>query len=264
MEPLSALRRRGHWTRSSILALLLREPGLSRAALARRLDLTVQAVAVQVRDLLETGLLAEDPRLRVAPLGVQRLGEDVALLGDATERLRAPLSRFDVLSAVAGSGIRAGQEVGLFMEDGELVAYPGRDGPSRGVAVGDARARDEVLVQGAQGVVELRPGRIDVVRVPEPTQGGTAAVDARRLDEPGDALVGAVGTGAAILAARLGRLDLRFAAAEAALNAAQRGLDVRLYVSGDQVADALRVLEAGGRGPARVEVRLQEAPLKAA
>lgn len=257
MDALAALRSRGRWTRAAILSTLLREPGTSRSAMARRLGLTAQAVSVQVQELATEGLV-EAAGLRLTPAGVQALQQDAEALADATARLRAPLASLDVLSAVAATRIHAGDGVGLWMEGGELVADPARFGASRGVAENAATRGDEVRVRGAQGMVELRPGSIDVIRVPEPARGGVAAVDRGSIPKlPPDSVVAALGTGAAILAHQLGRLDIRFAAAEGALNAAQRGLHVRLYVSGDQVADALRVIEAGRS----VDVSVMDAPV---
>lgn len=259
MDALASLRERGRWTRASILSLLVREPGLTRSALGVRLGLTAQAVSVQVAEMAAAGWVGGEP-LSVTPRGIQLLGEEVDALREATLRLREPLETFDVISAQASARIAAGQPVGLWMAEGDLVADPSRLGPSVGVADNDASEGDEVRVQGAQGVVDLVPGRVTVVRVPEPAAGGVAAVDLRRIEGTGPGeIVAALGTGAAILARRLGRLDIRFAAAEASLNAAQRGLDVRLYVSATQAADALRVLERG-----RIPVSIHDAPVNQA
>ncbi len=244
-----------------MLSLMAERPGISRSAMARQLDLTTQAVSVQAQELLDAGLAVDDDGLRPTPQGIEMLHGDTEALTAAVQGLRAPVADIETLSAVASTHIQAGQVVGLWMRGGDLVADPARVGNSRGIAVAAAAPGDEVCVRNPQGVVELTPGTIHIIRVPEPDQGGIATVAMGALS-PHHGLVAAVGTGATILARRMGRLDMPFAGADAALNAAQRGLDVRLYVSGDQVADALRVIEAGNRGPLQVTVSVEDAPKK--
>ncbi len=261
MDPRSALRERGRWTRASMLSLMAERPGISRSAIARQLGLTTQAVSVQAQELVEAGLASDEDGLRPTPQGIEMLHGDTEALIAAVQGLRAPVADIETLSAVAAAPIQSGQVVGLWMRNGDLMADPAHVGTSRGIAVAAAAHGDEVCVRNPQGVVELTPGTIHVIRVPEPDQGGLATV-AMQARIPHTGLVASVGTGATILARRMGRLDMPFAGAEGALNAAQRGIDVRLYVSGDQVADALRVIEAGNRGPLRVTVSVEDAPKK--
>lgn len=252
MDPRAILRERGRWTKASILSMLSESPGLSRSDMARRLGLTAQAVSVQVHELLDAELVHDDGGLHPTPAGIEALHGDAEALGQAASGLAAPLAAMDVISAVAAGPIREGQTVGLWMRDGDLVADPDQIGASRGTARAGAAVGGEVLVDAPEGITEHQPGRIQVVIVPEPGDGGIAAAT---KPPKWSGLVAAVGTGASIMARRLGRLDIPFAGAEGALNAAQRGLDVRLFVSADLVSDALRIIEADRSG---IQVRVLE------
>lgn len=257
LHRLAPLRDRGRWTQTAILALLLERPR-SRSSLARHLDLTPQGVSAQVKQAIDAGLLREtDEGPAVTPAGVQQVRDGCDRLAAALDAMRAPLAAVETVSAVAAADIEAGQVVGLWMRHGDLVADPGRIGQSRGQARTDAHAGTEAIVSHLEGVVDLAPGTVTVARVPGPGDGGIGAVDEAGLAHllPAADRFGAVGTGAAVLARRRGRLDFEFGAAEAARNAAERGLDTLLYVSRDRFTEVMRVLEGD------VNVRVVEAPL---
>ncbi len=190
---------------------------------------------------------------------------------DALDVLGERLAVIQVTSAVAAAPVRPGDEVGLFMHEGDLAAKPGRTAPSRGMARNGARNGEEVIVGDLKGMVDLEPGRLTVITVPSPEEGGVARVDAAALrtrlrGRPKPDRVGAHGTGARILARSLtkegaGRLDFEFAADRAAFNAAERGLDVHLYCSRDRLPDLTETLERLNADTLRrVPVDLLEAP----
>ncbi len=254
MDVRGALRERGRWTRAAIVSVATECPGISRSAVAKRLGVTVQAVSVQAQELVESGLLADDGGLRPTPEGIAALQADSAALQAAAKQLAGPLAEMDVISAVAARRIPAGRRVGLWMRSGDLVADPDEVGPCHGTASNDAEAGDEVRVRAPQGITPFTPGTIELLVVPDAKDGGIDAVDTARI-QPWDGLVAAVGTGASILARQHGALDLPYAGAEAAKNAAQRGQSVRVYVAASLASDAMDAL-------AGLDVRIQDAPRK--
>jgi predicted transcriptional regulator len=265
------LRDRTGITRLLILSELERKPGTTLSDAAKALGVTVQAVSAHAKSLAASGWLHSDEGLyRATPRGLQALHEGVRHLHDAVSALAAPLDVIQVTSAVAAAPIAAGDTVGLFMEEGDLAARPGKDAPSRGRARHAAKAGEEVVVTDLQGMVRLEPGRLTLVSVPGPAEGGTARVDAAALRKalsrkPGTRL-GAHGTGARVLARSLQkggpwRLDFEFAADHAAFNAAERGLDVLLLVSRDRLAEVMESFERlNAQTLRRVPVELLEAP----
>lgn len=263
---LKLLRDKAGVTRLLILAELEREPGTTLSDIAGKLDVTVQAVSAYAKQMADDGLLAPDGPHRVSPKGLQTLHEGVRQLRAAIDAVATPLAVIRVASAIAATKIKENDRVGLVMQAGELHAKARTRAASMGRALADADVGDEVVVGDLTGLVELTPGRIRVVALPSPMEGGIARVDVPRLrgmlkELPRADKVGALGTGARVLASRLGPLDLDFAAARAAFNAAERGLDVRLFVTRDRLPEAMQAFEQGNAGTLkRVGVELVEAP----
>lgn len=252
--------------------LVLRELAFapsSLRAVASRLAITVQAVSVHAQRLASEGLLEKgDDGYVVTAKGTQALHEGFGDLKRTIDETIARMAVVRVTSAVAASAVRAGEGVGLFMEKGELVAYPRRRSPSTGIAAHDAAEGDELQVRDLAGVVELRPGRIFVLRVPAPEEGGSRVVSLRRLKallrEKAFApdRVGAVGTPARVLARRAGHPpDLEFAPVEAGFHAAELGLAVLLLVSREHLKEALATIDArNARTLERVPVEILDCP----
>lgn len=263
-----ALRDKAGITRLLVLAELQKDPGATLSDVAEQLDVTVQAVSTYAKGLVADGLLESStgPH-RVTPRGLQALHEGVRRLRSAVDAVATPLSVIRTTSAVAATKVRAGERVGLVMQDGDLAARARARASSMGRALNDAEPGEEVVVTELSGLVDLAPGRIHVVAVPGPLEGGVTRVDLPRLramlkEAPKPDKTGAVDTGARILARRLaGQVDFEFAAERAAFNAAERGLRVRLFVSRERLPDAMRAFEEQNAGTLRrVGIDLLEAP----
>jgi predicted transcriptional regulator len=160
------------------------------------------------------------------------------------------------------------EEVALWMEEGDLVARPGK-GASRGRTQNAARKGHEVVVGELRGLVPLAPGALTLISLPSPEEGGVARVDRAGLEailkrRAAPARRGALGTGAQVLGTSLwGKVDFLFAADAAAFNAAERGLGVTLLVTRDRLAEAMQALERRNAATLRrVPIELVEAPEK--
>ncbi len=258
------LRDKAAVTRLLILAEMEREPGVTLSEVASRLDVTVQAVSAYAKDLVAEGAL--DAEHALTPQGRASLHEGVRQMRAAVDAVATPLSVIRVTSAVAATRIKAGDRVGLVMQEGDLAAKARLRASSTGRALRDAEAGEEVVVGDLAGLVELEPGRIHVVAVPGPQEGGIARVDLPRLrgalkEMPRADKVGAVGTGARLLARRLGEVHFEFAAERAAFNAAERGLSARLFVSRDRLPQVMQAFEEQNQGTLRrVPVDAWDAP----
>lgn len=263
---LKLLRDKAEVTRLLILAEMEREPGATLSDIAAKLDVTVQAVSAYAKELVSDGLLLEEGPHRVTSKGLQTLHEGVRQLRAAVDAVATPLAVIRVASAIAATKIKENERVGLVMQGGDLHARARFRAASTGRALGDADVGEEVVVGDLTGLVELAPGKITLIALPSPMEGGTARVDVARLrgmlkELPRADKIGALGTGARVLAARLGSIDFDFAAARAAFNAAERGLDVRLFVSRDRLPEAMQAFEQGNAGTLkRVSIELVEAP----
>lgn len=272
MDPLTRVdRERKRLTELLVLREILLAPSSLRGV-ATRLGVTVQAVSVHVRRMTKAGLVERgDAGYQPTAPGIQALQEGFRDLKRSVDDTLARMTVVKATSAVAGNAIREGDRVGLLMEAGVLVARTGRGASSTGVAVHDAADGEEVLVRDLAGVVDLRPGRLVVLRVPAPEEGGSRRVAPRKLRallrERGvhPDRVAALGTPARVLSARLQLAPpLDFAPVEAAFHAAELGLSVVLLVSRELVKDALAVLDARNeRTLVRVPIEILDAPAEA-
>lgn len=267
MDP-TILRDRTYLTRLLILKELLARPEAPLREVADALDVTPQAVSQHAKQLEQDGLLiSHDGKRDVTTEGVQVLQEGLQRLKRVVDQAAESVRVVRRATAEAASPIRQGQRVGLFMEDGRLVARADRTSTSMGRAAVDAAAGEEVIVDELSGVVPLEPGRIAIVRLPGPEDGGGRAADAdavvQWIEQRGlPDRVAAIGTGARILARRLGfEVTIEFAAARAAFHAAELGLNVAVFVESDQMLDALSVLDAlNEEAKRRIPVETFEAP----
>ena len=236
-------------------------------SLAEKLDLSVQGVSGYLATLTEEGLVHRENGIYTTTMaGVEALHDRLRELREFVERSYTETRILDMTSALAGEPIQAGDEVGLFMEGGRLVAYPGRESSSRGRSLQSVARGEDVAVVDLEGMVELEPGTITVLRIPGSAQRGTAAVDlaeAQRLvSSHEDGIVGVSDVVARVLSKKLNITpDFEFASVATAHEAAQRGVDVLLISSQDSSSDVITGLEAANEGSERpVAYRVVDLP----
>lgn len=249
-SPARVLRDLGSSTRLLILLELTRRRTQRLRDLAPQLGMTVQGASEYVRAMAREGLVRViGGEYRATVKGVDYLHENFQALRDFVDLSAKDVSIIDVTAAVAGAAVARGDPVGLFMENGELVAYPRRASPSKGIAVHAAARGEDLGVRGLQGIVRLRPGRISIRRIPSIREGGTRHLgDPRKHSASGD-VVAVTDAVAAVAARKLGlAVDIRYAAVAASIEAAQRGRNVLLLCSEEVVADAVAAIEDANAG----------------
>jgi len=243
------LRNLGESTRLLILLETSMRHHAVQRTIAGAVGMTVQGVSDYLRSMEEDGLIqVADGEYRPTIEGIRVLQEGFRELRDFVDRTSKGISIIDVTAAIAGNRIERGETVGLFMEGGDLVAYSGRDSPSRGRAVASADRGEDAGIAQLEGIVALTPGRISLLRIPSPVDGGSRRVDllrARRVLKRVDAdVVAILDAPAKALATKLRvRPDIRFAPIPASIEAAERGLDVALILPEDRVAGVVVAIE---------------------
>ncbi len=237
-------------TKLLILLEITRSRHTRLRPLADKLDLTVQAVSEYVKGMRREGLIHRVGGVyRATKKGVELLHARFSQLKEFVDSSMGDLRIIGVASAMAGEDVREGDRVGLFMERGRLTAYPRREAKSRGRALQDARRGEDVALADLEGIVELRPGRLLVLRLPSAQAGGTRAVEPARVkDRLGSFhpdLVAATDPIAVAFAQKMAwPVDLEFGPAEASIDAALRGLNVLLITASPQFEEVTKGLEA--------------------
>lgn len=227
---MQVLRSKGLATRLLVLYELLQREHSKLTTIAVRVGISVQAVSEYVHGLEKGGLVAEQRGAwRPTTKGVQFLHDH---LRDLETWLRDSMARLRIVQrtlALAEGSVAEGDPVGLFMREGRLVARRRAESSSRGVALTTAGDGEAVLVGDLEGIIELRPGRITVVKLPAPGAATKAAAERLRglaRKEEG-ARVAALDAQGLAFAAKAGlAVDLEFAPVEACLDAASKGCAV--------------------------------------
>jgi len=228
-HPLRDLKRN---TELLILIELVRAPSIKLREIAGNLGITVQAVSQYIAAMKKEGLLREKAgTVRATRKGMQIAQEHFVGLKKEIDGVLKRIAVIDTCVAIAGKKIVKGQKVGLLMEDGMLMSYPGRQSSSTGVALESADEGDDVLVGQLEGIVDMDLGRLLIIEAPAEADGGSKTADVNRMREKLDQsspglLVAGDATGAALLMKASGELFTIHAPVESAMSALARGVDV--------------------------------------
>lgn len=238
--------------RASTRLLFLYEVTTSRhtrlRTIAERLGMTVQGASEYAHGLERDGLLSfVDGEYRATKKGIESLHDGLLELRGFINRAGREMAFVETTAAMAGNAIRRGDRLGLFMEEGVLVAYSRRPSPSIGIAVHDASKGEAIAVRDLEGIVALRPGRIVIARVSPPVIGGRglhAAPTKRVLQDTKEFVVAALDVGGLVAAKELGlRPRIEFGVVPAAVDAAGRGVNVLLLTPEERAAEAVQAIE---------------------
>ena len=227
------------------------QPNIQQKAIAQKLGLTPQAISDYIRELLREGLVASQGRsvYRVTTEGVDWLLKMARDLHDYLTSVNRVITDVAVWTALADADLTAGQRVGLEMKGGLLVAVPPVKAKARAVAVTDARRGEDVGVSNIEGLIELQPGPITIVRVPAVQRGGSRAIDPARLKHEASSisLVGAIGMEALAALKRAGVTQyLFYGVKEAAVEAAGSGLPCLVVCVEAEVMSLVALLQEHG------------------
>lgn len=228
-------------TKILILLELTRTRHSRLKGLADKLDLTVAGISEYVGGMTEEGLVKHvGGEYRATRKGVVFLQERFRTLRTFVESSGREMAIIEETVALAGEDVSEGDKVGLFMENGGLVARR-RASPSTGVAVIAAKRGDPVRVRDLEGIVDLRPGKISIARLTGRTTANGGRRVFRRVRPDVVAAFDLRGQGIAAKLAVDRRIE--FAVVPGSIEAAQRGLNVLLLCPEDRVAEVVAAIE---------------------
>jgi len=215
-----------------ILVEVVESPSAKLKDIAENLGITVQAVSQYIAAMKKEGLVkGTGGRLKPTRRGMQILQEHFTGLKVEVDGILRRIRVVDTCVAIAGADVKKGSEIGLVMEDGMLMAYPGRSSPSAGTALEEAREGDDLLVGKLEGIVDLRLGQLLLLEVPSEHEGGSKSSDVARARErieqlsPGLLVAGDL-AGASLLSKATEELFTIHAPVESAMSALSKGVDV--------------------------------------
>lgn len=228
-----------------ILAELLLSQSAKQKDIAENLGITVQAVSQYLASMRREGLIRErGGGMMPTRKGMQLAQEHFNSLKREVDGILRKIAVIDSCVAIAGKKIRKGESVGLVMEDGMLMAYPGKEASSTGESIEDADEGDDVLVSQLEGIVDLELGRLLIVEAPSEESGGSKGASFERVRDKIDEfspglLVAGDATGAALLMKTSGEFFTIHAPVESSMSALSKGVDVVFCGTRDSVDQIL-------------------------
>ncbi|KAA0002447.1 MAG: winged helix-turn-helix transcriptional regulator [Thermoplasmata archaeon] len=217
--------------------------------IAEKIGITKQGVSDYLKKMREEGLIhIMNGEYRASVKGIEFLHSQLMELKEFLDKKIQKLNIIENCAAIAGNEIRKGEKVGLFMKNGELVAYQGKKSSSMGVAMRNARKGEDVPIKNMEGIVEHEMGKIYLIELPSPSEGGTKACDIKKIKEIVETLkidrIGACDVVAKVLLRKLKKpYDFEFACAYTTIEAAQKGLNVLLLGWSEGIKKAISAIE---------------------
>lgn len=243
------LRNRNLLTRFQIMVEIAGSgPLVQQKKIADRLGVTPQAVSEHVRHLLEEELVISTGRssYRVSPQGVNWMLEVLRGLQGYVSQVQQAVTNITVCAAIAESNITRGQEVGLKMKDGLLVAGMPTGGEATGTAVSSAKEGDDVGITNIEGLITLTRGEVTILQIPTIQHGGSRQANAKLLKAHIDnnQMVAALGIEALVALRQAGiKPHYVYGVAEAIVEAARCGLSSAVACTEDNMSDLIKRLE---------------------
>ncbi len=235
-------------TRFQILAeIATNQPNIQQKDIAKKLDVTPQAISEYIKELVKDGSLTSDGRskYRLTREGVDWVLKSLRELRDYSTFVEKAVTNITVCAAVADCDLSRGQVVGLEMKDGLLFATESAEKGAKGVATSDAGKGKDVGISEIEGIVELEKGEITILRVPGIQKGGSNSVDLTRLRKElkRKGLVGAIGIEALVTLQQIdSKPQYLYGVTEAAINAAHSGLSFLIVCVDDETPNLLTKL----------------------
>lgn len=205
------------------------QPNIQQRGIARKLNLTPQAISEYTRELIKETLVTSDgrSRYRVTREGVNWILRMSRELENYSAFVGKVVTNISVCAAVAECDLARGQSVGLHMKDGILHASSMLEGGASGTVVSKAKNGEEVAVSNIEGTMKLEMGRITICKVPGIQKGGSKNTNLHRLKKKAaeKTIIGAVGIEAITALKRIGIApQYIYGVKEAAVEAASCGL----------------------------------------
>ncbi len=224
------------------------QPNIQQKDIAKKLDVTPQAISDYIKTLVKEGSVTSDgkSRYRVTREGVAAILQMAKELQAYSAFVGKVVANISVSAAIADCDLNEGQPVRLFMRDGLMFASSVLNGGARGIATCDAKKGQDVGISDIEGIMEHKVGGITVCKVPRIQRGGSRNIDLARLKEELDGRVftGTIGIEAVVALRQVGaEPNYVYGTKEAAIEAAVSGLEPLLVCVEDETNDLIKRLD---------------------
>ncbi len=232
-------------TRLLILSELLLNPECNQRDIAKKLDLTPQAISEHFKELVAENLIKVIHRgyYELTEKGEEWLSKNLLDLHVFSEELLKKVYSKSLVTIARGS-VNEGDVVKYWFEDGFIFAKKETEG--NGIALTSAEDGEDLLIKPT-GVFEApQKGEIVVVKIPAVGEGGSRKVNLEKFRElvrsRSRSIVVAMGVEALIACRKINIEPIFFGAKEVCIEAAHHGCGVIAACSEDRINDLLRSL----------------------
>ncbi|MDK2795180.1 MAG: putative transcriptional regulator [Archaeoglobaceae archaeon] len=232
-------------TRLLILSELLLNPQCNQRDIAKKLDLTPQAISEHFKELIAENFVKVIHRgyYELTEKGEEWLSKNLLDLHVFSEELLKRVYSKTLVTIAKGS-VKEGDVVKYWFEDGFIFAK--KDTEGNGIALTSAEDGEDLLIKPT-GIFEApHKGEIVVVKVPNVGEGGSRKVKLEELKNlvksRSRSIVVAMGVEALIACRKINLEPIFFGAKEVCIEAAHHGCGVIAVCSEDRLNDLLRSL----------------------
>ncbi|KAA0009267.1 MAG: winged helix-turn-helix transcriptional regulator [Thermoplasmata archaeon] len=217
--------------------------------IAERIGVTKQAVSDYIKKMKNDGMITiVNGYYRATPKGINYIFEKIDEIEKYLNEKKKKLGIMESFSAIAGNDIKKGSKVGLFMRNGFLYAYQNKKSSCYAYAMENAKKGEDIALHKAEGIIDMKMGKIFVVMLPLPNEGGSKTVDYEKLRVLLSKLkidkFASLDIIGKIVLEKIGiKSYFEFAPLQASINACERGLNILIAGSKNEAKHAISVIE---------------------
>uniref|UniRef100_A0A7J2TK90 Winged helix-turn-helix transcriptional regulator n=1 Tax=Archaeoglobus fulgidus TaxID=2234 RepID=A0A7J2TK90_ARCFL len=239
------LRERKDTVQLLILTELMLNPECNQREIAKKLNLTPQAISEYFKELVSEGFIRVVHRgyYEITKKGEDWLTKNLLDLHIFTEEMLKKLYSKTIV-AIAAEDIEENSSIRYWFEDGLIFARKDENG--NGIALMSAKKGEDILLKPTGSFEAPRKGEIIVAKVPDIAEGGSRKANIEKLREliksRRRSLVLAMGIEALVSCRKAGVEPIFFGAKEVCVEASHHGCEVIVVCTESLVNDLTRTL----------------------
>ncbi len=228
-----------------ILSELMIRKEYNQRDIAKKLNLTPQAISEHFKELISEGFIRVIHKgfYEVTEKGKDWLNKSLVDLHLFSENLLKKIYSEQIV-AIAEGKIREGDSVHYWMQDGYLFAKKSDKG--NGIALISAEDGEDVLIKPTSGYDPPEKGEIIIVKVPDVGEGGSRKINisllANLIKRKPRSIVTAIGVESLVACRKAGVEPIYFGSKNACIEASNHGCGVIVVCTESYLDDLLRTL----------------------
>ncbi len=251
---MKVFRKKGELTRFQILTEIAKQqPHLRQKDIAEKLGITIQAVSENIKSLTDDGFVEireDSTRYHITKRGIDKLKKEAADLRKYADEVSETMNTYkSIWPAIADVDLKKGDNVWLKMKDGILYAVK-EEASAYAEALHDAQKGEDIALIKLNGIIELKPGNVTIIKLPVINKGGSRTSDLERIMDihsKGFDRIGVMGTvSRAVINKTDITVDFEFATPHATVAASKRGLNVLVFAVGNMTKSITQKLDEEG------------------